>query len=78
MKKNITDQGHGISPSILGVPVSDLSGDASPATVPSWESFQHTRLIFGIEEAFGISFPEEGRLKDSLESISQLVVKGHG
>ena len=79
MEENITHQVYRIAAAILGVPVSDLSGDASPETVASWDSFQQIQLVLAIEEAFGILFPEEDILSmDSLDSILQLVLKRHG
>lgn len=79
MELDISHQVFGIATAILGVPASELTVDASPATVSSWDSFQQILLILAIEEAFGISFPEEDILSmDSLGSILHLVLKRLG
>lgn len=44
---------------IMGVPVEDLTPDASADTIPAWDSLRHMNLILALEEEFEISFDDE-------------------
>lgn len=37
---------------------SDISDDASPETLPKWDSLKHMNIVLNLEEEFGVKFPE--------------------
>ncbi|MEO7716600.1 MAG: acyl carrier protein [Capsulimonas sp.] len=43
----------------LGVDAEEIEGTASPATLPSWTSFNHLTLMSAVEEAFGLTLSME-------------------
>jgi acyl carrier protein len=46
--------------SVLGVPMAALTDDASPDTIPAWDSLTHINLMLAIEGTCGIQFaPDE-------------------
>jgi acyl carrier protein len=56
---------------ILSVPRDQITLDASPETVATWDSLQHLNLVLGLEQAFGVSFePEE---IDQMKTLRQIV-----
>lgn len=42
--------------SVLGVSPDLLVRDASPDTIPSWDSMTHISLMLAVEEACGVQF----------------------
>jgi acyl carrier protein len=45
---------------VLGVDPAAIGPDASPDTIPAWDSVQHLNLVIALEEEFGARFtPEE-------------------
>jgi acyl carrier protein len=44
--------------SVFGVPVERIKDDASPETVPGWDSVTHLNLVMALEQEFGVSFTE--------------------
>ena len=59
---------------VLGVDPSALGPDASPETVPGWDSVQHLSLIIALEQEFSVRFaPEEIEEAVSLQVIVELV-----
>jgi len=56
---------------ILAVPRDQITLDASPETIGTWDSLQHLNLVLGLEQSFGVSFePEE---IDQMKSVRQIV-----
>lgn len=49
---------------VIGVSQAEVGEDASPATLPSWDSLRHMNLIVALEDAFGVQFDDDalGRL----------------
>jgi acyl carrier protein len=41
---------------VLKTPV---DAGASTETLPAWDSLRHIEVIFAVEDAFGVQFPEE-------------------
>lgn len=53
------DRIHSTVAKVFGIKPEDLSDDASPDTVPSWDSMGHLHLIMAIEEEFHLSLSPE-------------------
>lgn len=51
--------------------INEISDDASPDTLPAWDSLNHLKLILAIESEFNISFTEE----QSVEILSLPLIK---
>lgn len=46
--------------SVFGIDAGRLSADASPASIPEWDSVSHIQLFLAIEAEFGTEFdPDE-------------------
>ncbi len=45
--------------SMLEIDVASVGPDTSTDTVDKWDSQQHMHLVIAIEEAFGITIPDE-------------------
>ena len=59
---------------VLGVDPAALAPDASPETVPGWDSVQHLSLIIALEQEFSVRFtPEEIEEAVSLGTITELL-----
>lgn len=44
---------------VFGIPVDQISDDASPHDIAAWDSIKHINLILALEEEFGIHFQDE-------------------
>lgn len=44
--------------SVLELDVGDITADASPDTLPAWDSLAHLNLILALEEEFGVTIPD--------------------
>lgn len=44
---------------VLNVPINQLSVESSTENVEEWDSLKHMNVIFAIEDAFGITIPDE-------------------
>lgn len=44
---------------VFGVPVGDITDEASPDTIESWDSLNHMNLVLALEEQFGVQFTDE-------------------
>ena len=45
--------------SVLEVPVEQIPEDASTDTIEAWDSLAHMNLILAVEDAFGVTIPDE-------------------
>jgi len=45
--------------SVLEVPVERIPEDASTDTIEAWDSLAHMNLILAVEDAFGVTIPDE-------------------
>ncbi|MGE0759803.1 MAG: hypothetical protein AB7O38_22490, partial [Pirellulaceae bacterium] len=55
---------------VLRVDTATLSDDASPQTIPSWDSLNHLNLVLALESEFDISLPPEDAL--ALQSVGKI------
>ena len=44
---------------VLGVDASSIDDEASMDTIPTWDSLRQMNMVLALEEAFGVSFPDE-------------------
>ena len=49
----------GILASVLEVPVEEIPEDASTDSIEAWDSLAHMNLILAVEDAFGVTIPDE-------------------
>ncbi len=64
--------------SVLGEPEERITDDASPKTLPRWDSLRHVTLVMEVEDQFGVTFSTSEIVGlNSIRSIRQtLVSKG--
>lgn len=48
-----------IMAAVFGIDSADVSDDASPDTIESWDSLRHMKLVLALEEDFGIQFHDD-------------------
>jgi acyl carrier protein len=48
----------------LGIPEAELNESSSTETIKQWDSLMHMNIIFAVEDAYGITIPDE-KLSDS-------------
>jgi acyl carrier protein len=63
---------------IFEVDVSEVSENASPDTIPTWDSLRHMNLVIGLEQAFGIEFSDEEVVEILSYKLIKLVLREHG
>ncbi len=44
---------------ILEIDLSDVNNETNPNTVSNWDSLQHMKLVFAIEEEYGVEFTDD-------------------
>ncbi len=55
-------------------PLSEVSTDASIATLPAWDSLAHVRLILALEAALGAPLQTDEMLSiESVDAVSRLL-----
>lgn len=60
MSESIAQEVRAVFASVLGVPADTLADEASPDTIPAWDSLTHINLMLAIEGACGVQFePDE-------------------
>ncbi|MFO0228293.1 acyl carrier protein [Gemmatimonas sp.] len=75
MSESTALQVRAVFTSVLGVPAEQLSDDASPDTIPSWDSLTHINLMLDIEGACGVQFePDELMELRTVGAVVQRVV----
>lgn len=62
----------------LGVPASLLSEDASPATVPAWDSLNHLNLVMALEGEFAVSFSADDVLDMRTIGLIRTILRERG
>ena len=54
------EQVKGIIANVFQVEVGSINADFRPGTVSQWDSAGHMRLIMALEEAFDVTFDDDG------------------
>ena len=44
---------------ILEIDQSDVNNETNPDTVANWDSLRHMKLVFAIEEEYGVEFTDD-------------------
>jgi acyl carrier protein len=79
MSESTALQVRAVFTSVLGVPPERLSDDASPDTIPSWDSLTHINLMLAIEGACGVQFePDELMELRTVGAVVQRVIAARG
>jgi acyl carrier protein len=63
---------------VFGVPLSQITEDATPDTIEKWDSLSQINMILAIESEYGISLgPEEAMEMRSIKMI-RMTLADHG
>jgi acyl carrier protein len=54
-----------------------ITEDASPDTLPKWDSLHHMNLVLALEEAFGIELTEDQTVEIMNYQLIKLVLQEH-
>jgi acyl carrier protein len=60
--------------SVLEVPVEEIPEDASTDSIEAWDSLAHMNLILAVEDAFGVTIPDEEAADLTSIQLLRLVV----
>jgi acyl carrier protein len=60
---------------VLEVDASTIGDDASMDTIPTWDSLRQMNLVLALEEAFGVSFPDEDAANATSFKLLSLVLQ---
>jgi len=63
---------------VLEVDPSSISDDDSMDSIESWNSLRQMSLVLALEEAFGISFPDEDAANATSFKLLSLVLEEQG
>lgn len=69
------DELKGVIAMVLNVDKATIGADASMDTIPTWDSVRHMTLVLAIEEAFGVSIPDEDAANITSYALIKLVVE---
>jgi acyl carrier protein len=60
---------------VLSLPEEELHDDASPDSIPSWDSVAHLNIVVAVEEAFGTSFSPEETMEMTSVRLMKLLLE---
>lgn len=60
---------------VLEVDASEIGDDASMDNVSTWDSLRQMNLVLALEEAFGVSFPDEDAANATSFALLSLVLQ---
>jgi acyl carrier protein len=63
---------------VLGLPLDGLNDEASPSSVPSWDSLNHLNLVMALESEFGVSLSVEDALQLRDIAAIRRILKARG
>jgi acyl carrier protein len=63
---------------VLGVSIEALSDDASPDTIPTWDSLNHLNLVLALEAEFGVALSAQDMLDLRNVGLIRTVLRDHG
>ena len=68
-----------IAADVLGVAADEITADASPDSIESWDSVNHLNLVMALEQELGVSFsPDDIAKMTSVGAIMGAVEAGQG
>lgn len=62
---------------IFGVDESTITEDASPDTIPRWDSLAHMNLVLALENAFGVELTDDQVVEILNYKLIKAVLKEH-
>lgn len=63
---------------VFDTDIVNITEDASPDTVDSWDSLRHLNLVLALEEAFDIEFTEDQTIEIASYQLIKTILKEHG
>lgn len=63
---------------VFGVPLDQITEDASIDSVDAWDSLKHLNLVLALEERFGVSFTEQETVEILNYELIRTVLAEHG
>ena len=60
---------------VLEVDVLTIGDDASMDTISNWDSLRHMNLVLALEDAFGVSFPDDDAANATSYQLILLVLR---
>lgn len=63
---------------VLDVEPSTLTDEASPETIPSWDSLNHLNVAMAVESEFGITFTADEVMTIGSVAAIRAALRGHG
>lgn len=60
---------------VLEVDVRTIGDDASMDTIANWDSLRHMNLVLALEDAFGVSFPDDDAANATSYQLILLVLR---
>ena len=61
--------------SVLEVDAAAITDDASMDSLPAWDSLRQMNMVLALEEAFGVSFPDEDAANATSYKLIVLVLE---
>lgn len=63
---------------VFGVPLDQITEDASIDSVDAWDSLKHLNLVLALEERFAVSFTEQETVEILNYELIRTVLAEHG
>lgn len=63
---------------VFNVDLLDVTEDASPDTIESWDSLRHMNLVLALEEEFGVELTDEQVVEILSYKLIKIVLNEHG
>lgn len=63
---------------IFGVELAEITENASPDTIASWDSLRHMNLVMALEEAFSVEFTDDQIVEILSYKLIKIVLAEHG
>jgi acyl carrier protein len=63
---------------IFEVPLNEITENASPDTVGTWDSLRHMNLVVALEQAFNVELSDEEVVDILSYKLIKIVLEGHG
>jgi acyl carrier protein len=63
---------------IFKVDICNISEDASPDTIASWDSLRHMNLVLALEEDFGVELTDDQVVEILSYKLIRIVLQEHG
>lgn len=68
----------GVLARVFGVELAEITDDASPDTIASWDSLRHMNLVMALEEEFAVEFSDDQVVEILSYKLIKIVLAEHG